>query len=146
MNSKITARVMALCCLTPALVSVSSVVMAYPKTELQPVQSSAPTPTQERESIANQFVDLIATQQYDAAVGLLDPRLREEWTAPILQQRVEDFFSRTGNFVKRLDTKVDGDIVLVNTQFENVTNDIFVIFDEGGNQITGIDFPTQPTP
>ena len=145
MNSKITAQMVALCCLTPAFVSVSSAVMAYPKIGLQPVQSAAPTLTQQRESIANQFVDLIAAQQYNAAVDLLDPRLREEWTTPVLQQRVEDFFGRTGNFVKRLDTKVDGDIVLVNTQFENVTNDIFVIFDEGGNQITGIDFP-QLTP
>lgn len=104
--------------------------------------TAAPTSNQEQQ-IAEQFVDLVFSQRYSEALQFIHPVLRAELSPERLQQAVEQFQRRSGAYVKRLDTKVDGNIVLVNTQFERVTDTVFVIFDDSG-MITGVDFPQDP--
>lgn len=97
------------------------------------------------QQIAEQFIDLVFRQQYNEALQYIHPVLRAELSPERLQQGAEQFQKRSGAFIKRLNTQVDGDVVLVNTQFEQVTDTILVIFDDSG-LITGVDFPQNSIP
>lgn len=110
-----------------------------------PASSSADLAAQ-RQQVAEAFIDLTMAKNYDQAVQYLDPELRDDWPPEKLRERATDFLSRTGAFVKRLNSQVISNVVLVNTQFEKVTDDIVVIFDDNNVLITGIDFPAQPMP
>ncbi len=92
------------------------------------------------QEIAEQFIDLVFSQRYSEALQYIHPVLQAELSPERLQQGAEQFQKRSGMFIKRLDTRVDGDVVLVNTQFERVTDTILIIFDDSGS-ITGVDFP-----
>jgi hypothetical protein len=92
---------------------------------------------------AEQFVDLVFSAQYDEALEYLHPILQEATAENSLEERVERFQQVTGGFQERLDTRMVENIVLITTEFENVTDTIVIIFDESG-LITGVDFPLQP--
>jgi hypothetical protein len=92
---------------------------------------------------AEQFVDLVFSAQYDEALEYLHPVLQEATEENSLEDRVERFQQVTGAFQTRLDAQVVENVVLVTTEFENVTDTIVIIFDEEG-LITGVDFPLQP--
>ncbi|HEY9641457.1 MAG TPA: hypothetical protein V6C57_13300 [Coleofasciculaceae cyanobacterium] len=91
---------------------------------------------------AEQFIDLVFSNQYDEALQYLHPTLRNEFRNNF-KERVENFERVTGKFQERQETRVEGNVVLVNTRFANLTDTIVVIFDQDG-LITGIDFPIEP--
>lgn len=92
---------------------------------------------------AEEFVDLVFSTQYDEALEYLHPILQEAAEENSLEERVERFQRVTGAFQERLDTQVVENVVLITTEFENVTDTIVIIFDEAG-LIIGVDFPLQP--
>jgi hypothetical protein len=115
---------------------------------IAPLSQALPSPvsiaqTVSYETIAEQFIDLIFSAQYDEALEYLHPVLQEATLENSLEQRVERFQRVTGAFQARLDAQVVENVVLVTTEFENVTDTIVIIFDENG-LITGVDFPLQP--
>jgi hypothetical protein len=115
---------------------------------IAPLSQALPSPvsiaqTVSYETIAEQFIDLIFSAQYDEALEYLHPILQEATAENSLEERVERFQQVTGAFQARLDAQVVENVVLVTTEFENVTDTIVIIFDENG-LITGVDFPLQP--
>ena len=99
------------------------------------------------EQIAEKVVDALAKRDFASARGYLHPFLKTE----IFPQQVEDKWEKllleTGSFRKRLKTQtrnsssVDNmDVVLVTVNFEKVTDNLIVIFDND-KRIIGIDFP-----
>ena len=93
---------------------------------------------------AEQFVDLLFKHRYSEALQYVHPTLREELMKENnIVNNVQEFQELTGGFKRRLDSRVEDNLVLVNTEFEAVTDIVVVIFDEQG-QITGFDFPVEP--
>jgi Protein of unknown function (DUF3887) len=93
------------------------------------------------QTTAETFVDALATDDIETAHALLNPLVKKDWPEPMMRQSWQDLIAVTGAFQERLSSKVEAQVVLVTVQFENVTDEIIVIFDESG-QITGFDFPT----
>jgi hypothetical protein len=104
--------------------------------------AQADSPSELYQVKAEQFIDLVFSRRYDEALQYLHPVLQRE-IGDMLAERVKNFESTTGPFQERQETQVEGNVVLVNTQFENLTDTIIVIFDQEG-LITGVDFPIQP--
>lgn len=94
----------------------------------------------ELQSNAEKFVDAMAMQDWEMARQFLNPLFRDQWAIPMMQQSWQDWQASAGIFQERLDTTVDGNIVLVSVQFGDIKNDLIVIFDET-QKIVGIDFP-----
>jgi hypothetical protein len=67
-----------------------------------------------------------------------------------LQQKWFNLQRITGNFVRvkrinRAESTPDMRLVIVNTEFNRLTDNLFVTLD-AQNQIIGVDFPTDPAP
>ena len=57
-------------------------------------------------------------------------------------QRSTGMFQQLGRVVEAESTP-DSHLVLVNVQFNRLSDNLFVILD-GNNQVTGVDFPSEP--
>ena len=102
------------------------------------------TQTNQNQTKAEQFVDLLFAQRYYEALQYVHPTLREELSEDnhIIEQ-VQAFKQMAGAFKSRLDTSIDGNLVLINTEFEYITDTVIILFDDQG-LITGFDFPVEP--
>ena len=104
--------------------------------------------TRSIETIATEFVNALVAKDYAKARGYLHPLLKAEAFPEKVQQDWEDLLKVTGPYKRQVSYQVrkgsdmDGvDVVLVTLQFEKVTEDLFLIFDDE-KQIVNIDFPT----
>jgi hypothetical protein len=98
--------------------------------------------------VAEDFVKSLSAGQFVAARSFLSLPLQEEFSAASLQGQWQQLQRRTGPFVKvRRVVEVDrGDqvfLVLVNTEFEEVTDSLYVILNTN-NEIVGVNFPQDP--
>jgi len=98
--------------------------------------------------VANQFVQALSTGQYISARSFLAPRLQREISAAGLQARWQGLQRETGNFVKvnrviEISTEGDQRLVLVNTTFNRLTDNLFVLLN-ANNLIYNVDFPNEP--
>lgn len=87
----------------------------------------------QRQEIAESFLDRLFSQQYEAATQYISPIVKSEFPADVLRQKVEAFQRGAGAFVARLDSQVEGDIVVVNLRFEQGERTFVVSFDENLN-------------
>lgn len=107
----------------------------------QPPANDTAVPIQTK---AEQFIDLLFAHRYSEALLYVHPTLREDLTKDDnIVNDVQEFQELAGGFKQRLDSRTDSNLVLVNAEFEALTDTIVVIFDEQG-QITGFDFPEEP--
>lgn len=108
-----------------------------------PQTSTKPVSPQQLQANAEAFVDALFSQQYDQAWKYLAPQAQTENPPAILQRKQEIFIKRTGDFRQRLSSRIDGEIIVVNIEFSNLTDDLIVIMEPGG-KIVGVDFPADP--
>jgi hypothetical protein len=100
--------------------------------------------------VVRDFMDYIFLGHYISASSFLSPQLQQDLTPAVIQSRWQNLQRRTGNAVKvkriaMAETGSDQRLVLVNTEFTRLTDNIFVVLDDQ-NQIVGLDFPLQPAP
>jgi uncharacterized protein YfaT (DUF1175 family) len=95
-------------------------------------------------TLAEEFVNRIAQGDFAAASQYLHPTLRQSWSQANMQQSWESLQQRTGAFqqVVSFDQASDS-VVLAQTKFANLTDDLVIIFDDSHQWIIGVDFPTQ---
>lgn len=111
---------------------------------LQPAEIAQASAAKPMTTIAEEFVNLAAKGDYAAASQYLHPTLRQNWTTQDMQRSWESLQQRTGAFQTFLGSQqADNKVVLVNTQFANVTDDLVIIFDDTEQWIVGVDFPQQ---
>lgn len=100
--------------------------------------------------VALQFMQALSTGQFISAHSFLSPQFQKDITPQALQTKWLNLQRLTGSFV-RLGRAVEAEstpearLVLVNVMFNRLSDNVFVILD-ANNQVTGIDFPAQPTP
>jgi len=98
--------------------------------------------------VAERFVQAITSGNFITAHSFLSPDFQKEITPQALQdkwlnlQRLAGSFVRQGRVVEAEQT-ADVRLVLVNVQFNRLSDNLFVILN-GANQITGLDFPANP--
>jgi hypothetical protein len=99
------------------------------------------------EEISREFVNALVTGDYAKARGYLHPLLKTEEFPQKVQQQWEEMLKTTGSFKRQVGYNVrkgsgnDGvDVVLVTLQFEKITEDLFLVFDDN-KQIVNVDFP-----
>jgi hypothetical protein len=102
----------------------------------------------EATEVVRNFMDYIFLGHYISASSFLSPQLQEDLTPAILQSRWQNLQKRTGDAVRLkqialAETGSDQKLVLVNTEFTRLTDNIFVVLDDQ-NQIVGLDFPVEP--
>ena len=99
--------------------------------------------------VALNFVKSLSNGQYISARSLLSLDLHKEISPERLQQKWQELQKLTGNFVKVTKAVVSNStcsdrLVMVVTQFNRLTDSLFVILD-ATNTITGVDFPIDPS-
>jgi hypothetical protein len=95
-------------------------------------------------AIAEEFVNLTAKGDFVAAWQYIHPSLRTTWSPVDMQQSWHSIQDRTGAFQRFISFRQDQQsVVLVDTQFEQVTDNIIVIFDDTQQWIVGVDFPQE---
>jgi len=93
--------------------------------------------------IAERFIDLVAAGKFEEARQLLNPTLREGWTAAQMRDNWEYLQRVIGAYKGRTATHIaDNNLVLVDLEFERAADNLLVIFDDQ-QQIQGVDFPLQ---
>lgn len=97
--------------------------------------------------VAGQFVRALSAGHYISARSFLSPQLQREISAAQLQARWQELQRDTGNFVKvnRVVEAASNDeqkLVLVNTTFNRLTDNLFVVLD-ANNLIFNVDFPNE---
>ena len=98
--------------------------------------------------VAEQFVRALSTGNFITAHSFLSPQFQKDITPQALQskwlnlQRSTGMFQQLGRVVEAESTP-DSHLVLVNVQFNRLSDNLFVILD-GNNQVTGVDFPSEP--
>lgn len=97
--------------------------------------------------VAGQFVRALSSGHYISARSFLSPNLQREISAAELQARWQELQRETGNFVKvnRVIEAAQNDeqkLVLVNTTFNRLTDNLFVLLD-ANNLIFNVDFPNE---
>lgn len=100
--------------------------------------------------VAADFVRELSRGHFISARSYLALPLQDELTPATLQSKWQELQRSTGNFVKVLrvieaSRSEDTQLVLVNTEFNRVTDNLFVILNSN-NEITGVDFPKDPNP
>lgn len=106
-------------------------------------QSSTPQSEARMTEIAERFIDLVAAGKYEESRRLLNPRLREGWTAAQIRDDWEQLQRVIGAYKGRTATHIaDNNLVLVDLEFERAADNLLVIFDDQ-QQIQGVDFPLQ---
>lgn len=108
----------------------------------QAIQLSQATPSQPMTTRAEEFVTLAAKGDFVGAWQYIHPSLRTTWSPVDMQQGWHDLQNRTGAFQQFNSFRQDDQsVVLVNTQFEKVTDNLIIIFDDTRQWIVGVDFP-----
>ena len=97
--------------------------------------------------VAAQFVQALSGGHYITARSFLAPSLQQEISPARLQARWQALQRATGNFVKvnRVIEAASNDqqhLVLVNTTFNRLTDNLFVLLD-ANNLIFNVDFPNE---
>ena len=95
--------------------------------------------------VARAFMQAVIDGQFVTARSMLALPLQKEISPSALQQKWLGLQQSTGNFQKiddvlEADHGSEGTLVLVETEFTRMTDNIFVILDKS-NTITGVDFP-----
>ena len=95
--------------------------------------------------MARGFIQAVIDGQFVTARSMLALPLQKEISPSALQQKWLELQQVTGNFQKiddvlEADHGSEGTLVLVETEFTRMTDNIFVILDKN-NTITGVDFP-----
>ncbi|MFO8237913.1 MAG: DUF3887 domain-containing protein [Prochlorococcaceae cyanobacterium] len=98
--------------------------------------------------VARDFVEALSSGQFVTARSFLSLPLQEEFSAAALQSRWQQLQQRTGDFVAvrrvvEVDRSGDTYLALVNTEFADVTDSLFVILNTN-NEIVGVNFPQDP--
>jgi hypothetical protein len=98
--------------------------------------------------IANNFITALSQGRVVDARSLLVRSLQDEISPQDLLNRWKNLEKLTGTFQRLRSTVVASEggpqqLVLVTTQFQRVTDNLFVIFDPEGH-IIGVDFPEDP--
>ena len=98
--------------------------------------------------VALNFVKSLSNGQYISARSYLSLDLQKEISPERLQQKWQELQQLTGNFVKvtkavEANSTSTAKLVMVVTQFNRLTDSLFVILD-ASNTITGVDFPIDP--
>ncbi len=114
-----------------------------PETEVEAEVEASDADEAQIEEIAERFIDLIAAGQVEQARELLNPTLKAGWTLDQMQDDWDRLQRITGQYQRRVKTQVaSGNLVLIDLEFEQATDNLFVIFDDQ-QQIQGVDFPLQ---
>jgi hypothetical protein len=100
------------------------------------------------EVVVRDFMAALTNGHFISASSFLSPTLQEEIPQAALQRKWQNLQGITGNFVKvrrisKAESTADMKLVIVNTEFNRLTDNLFVILDSR-NQIVGVDFPTDP--
>lgn len=98
--------------------------------------------------VAAQFMQAISTGQFISAHSFLSPQFQKDITPQALQTKWLNLQRLTGSFVKlgrvvEAESNPDARLVLVNVQFNRLSDNVFVILN-ASNQVTGVDFPAEP--
>lgn len=96
-------------------------------------------------SVAADFVRALSSGHYITARSFLSLPLQEELSAADLQMKWQTLQRLTGNYVRVLrvveaESAADQRLVLVNTAFNRITDNLFVILNSN-NEIINVDFP-----
>lgn len=102
------------------------------------------------EDVVRAFMQALSNGYFVTASSFLSERVREEIPPRVLQRKWLTLQSLTGQFqsVKKISRAESNDqmkLVIVSTQFNRLTDNLFVILDDH-NQIIGVDFPDAPNP
>ncbi|MCP9785086.1 DUF3887 domain-containing protein [Cyanobium sp. N5-Cardenillas] len=105
---------------------------------------------QPAEKVVRDFITALASGHFISASSFLSPVMQEQIPQGQLQQKWLNLQRITGNFVRvkrinRAESTPDMRLVIVNTEFNRLTDNLFVTLD-AQNQIIGVDFPTDPAP
>jgi hypothetical protein len=105
---------------------------------------------QPAEKVVRDFIGALSSGHFISASSFLSPLLQEQISQSQLQQKWFNLQRITGNFVRvkrinRAESTADMRLVIVNTEFNRLTDNLFVTLDSE-NRIIGVDFPTDPAP
>lgn len=97
--------------------------------------------------VAAQFVQALSSGHYITARSFLTPGLQQEIKPEALQARWQQLQRATGNFIKvnrviEAASNEQQQLVLVNTTFNRLTDNLFVLLD-ANNLIFNVDFPNE---
>lgn len=100
--------------------------------------------------LAQQFVEALAQGRFVLASSFLSAKMQTEISPARLQVKWQNLQRLTGNFVRvrkafQAEYTADARLVLVNTEFNRISDNLFVILNNR-NEITGVDFPQSPNP
>ena len=100
--------------------------------------------------VAKQFVEALGEGRFVFASSVLSSALQAEIPPASLQVKWQVLQRLTGNFVRvrkafQAENTSTARLVLVNTEFNRVSDNLFVILNPS-NEIIGIDFPKAPNP
>lgn len=98
-------------------------------------------------TVAASFVRALSSGQYVTARSYLSLPMQAELGPATLQARWQGLQRLTGNFVRvrrvmEAESSPEGRLVLVNTEFNRLTDNLFVILN-ANNEIIGVDFPQE---
>jgi hypothetical protein len=102
------------------------------------------------EAVVRDFITALSRGHYISASSFLSTSLQEEIDQQALQSKWQQLQRLTGNFVRirkvsRAENTPEMKLVIVTSEFNRLTDNLFVTLDSR-NQIIGVDFPTQPDP
>ncbi|HEY9627696.1 MAG TPA: DUF3887 domain-containing protein [Coleofasciculaceae cyanobacterium] len=139
------------CAMSIALLPVKAqptVPVSLPVSLAQPALSIAQAPpvpqTRPIEAVAEEFANLIVQGDFVQAWQYIHPSLRESWSPVDMQESWHDLQDRTGAFKQFTTFREDGEtVVLADTQFERISDNLVIIFDDTRQWIVGVDFPQE---
>ena len=105
---------------------------------------------QPAEKVVRDFITALSSGHFISASSFLSPLMQEQIPQGQLQQKWLNLQRITGNFVRvkrinRAESTPEMRLVIVNTEFNRLTDNLFVTLDSD-NRIIGVDFPTDPAP
>lgn len=113
---------------SPGSVSVDSAPQPELQAEFEAESEAESEAEAEIAEIAEQFIDLVAAGKIAQARELLNPTLKAGWTLEQMQGDWDQLQRLTGSYQRRRQTQVvDGNLVLVDLEFERATDNLFVI-------------------
>ncbi|MBI4784459.1 MAG: DUF3887 domain-containing protein [Oscillatoriophycideae cyanobacterium NC_groundwater_1537_Pr4_S-0.65um_50_18] len=135
------------CALSIALLPVKAQPIA-PVSLAQPALSIAQAPavpqTRPIAAVAEEFANLMVQGDFVQAWQYIHPSLRTSWSPVDMQESWHDLQDRTGAFKQFTTFREDGEtVVLADTQFEKVSDNLVIIFDDTRQWIVGVDFPQE---
>jgi hypothetical protein len=102
------------------------------------------------EDVVRAFMQALTNGYFVTASSFLSERVREEIPPSVLQRKWLTLQSLTGQFrsirkISRAESNDQMKLVIVSTQFNRLTDNLFVVLDNQ-NQIINVDFPDSPNP